>query len=336
MAVLTAKKTGKASEAATWTPEEAPGAASELVVPTGIEVKFEATLSVASLKTEGAAKLSLIKQLTVTGAGAALDLSIETVLSVTTAAGKFSFAPGSGTIEPKTRGKDLVVLALTGTAAPSGSKFKLVEALTASTEIIFKGGVWKTEGFEVVTGQIITEGVTAREVFLGASTIKLTGKTGGWFVSSTTITAEGSTIQLTGTTGAEATNVNFKGEGAIYNVVTITAEKVKIQGSATFATLNLNSSGVGVHTVIFAAGGVYTVTTLAKSAGALTLESETAATPFKFKKASGTVTLESVSLKDSTAEGGAEFKDVNGTNVSGNTGWTFETSSTGSVPLMVV
>lgn len=49
-----------------------------------------------------------------------------------------------------------------------------------------------------------------------------------------------------------------------------------------------------------------------------------AGTPFTLSKASGTVTADYLSLKDSTATGGATFyAGSHSTDVSGNSGWIF-------------
>ncbi len=332
MAVLTVKKTGKASEAATFTPEEVPGATSEIVCPTGLELKVEANLSVVSLKTTGAAKMTLTKQLTLTGSGKSLELSAETAWS---ASGKLSLAgAGATTVEPVTNGVDVKLLLVQGGTT---TKVKLSEKLTASTEIVLKTGILNTAGFEVSCGLFKTEGATVKELILGASVFKCTNSNAAgvpWQpgTEAFTLKAETSTIELT---GKEA---NFEGRALAYNIVTFTGEAVAVDQSSTFASLRFNLTG-SARTVRWEQGTTQTVTSLTKSAGAQKWDSSEAGKAWKLSKASA-LTLEEVTLKDSSGEGaGIPFKIVNGTDVSGNntgTGWVFEAPATGGGLSMII
>jgi len=56
----------------------------------------------------------------------------------------------------------------------------------------------------------------------------------------------------------------------------------------------------------------------------VTLQSTTSGTQFTLSKASGTVSRDYLSIKDSNATGGATwYAGANSTNVSNNSGWTF-------------
>lgn len=324
MAVLTAKESGSAKTAKTWTPEEEPKSTSELVIPTGIEVKFDTTITVAKLETTGGAKLNLTKGLTIGGAGNSLKLSSETVVSVTSV-GKFNLSPPStSTTEPITGGKDLVSLTIAGTAT---SKIKLTEKLTASTGLTLKGGLLTTANQEISCGFFNFEAATTKELILGSSIIKCTGTGEAWAAGTgfgLTIKAETSTIELTNE------SATFLGAGFTYNVVKFTGKIVTIRpGGCTIPTLELLLTGTEAEREVnFELGSVLTFTTMTKASGTIKFNSSSAGSAYKLKKASGTLTVKQVLLKDSTAEGGATFVDVKTasetTNISGNTGWTFE------------
>jgi hypothetical protein len=311
MAILTAKKSGKASEAATWTPEEAPTTTSELVVPTGRTVEIAAALTVVSAKTEGTGTFNLAKNLSLSGAGTSLNLSASTVLGGT---GAIVIRPGTGaTAEPITNG--VAIPALTH----SQNKLTLKENLTVTGLFTHKAGTFTTNSHAVTLGSYEAESASAKELVLGSSLVKLTS--GGFNAPSSvglTITPETSKLEFT----AAAT---LQAGGHIFNVVTATGNNFAINGGGTFGALNLLLSG-SERLCIFEDGTTTTVTSLTKSAGPLTLRSAVPGNRWKIK-AAGTITLEEVSIKDSTAETGT-FKDINGTDLGGNTGWTFVTAYT--------
>ena len=68
----------------------------------------------------------------------------------------------------------------------------------------------------------------------------------------------------------------------------------------------------------------------------VTLQSTTSGTQFTLSKASGTVSRDYLSIKDSNATGGATWNaGANSTNVSNNTGWTFPAPSAGTGNFLV-
>jgi hypothetical protein len=108
-------------------------------------------------------------------------------------------------------------------------------------------------------------------------------------------------------------NLNIGGTGA-----------VTLTGNNTFNTISNSTQPI---TIDFAAGSTQTVTNFNVSGTAgnlVTLQSTTPGSQFTLSKASGTVSRDYLSIKDSAATGGAAwYAGANSTNVSNNTGWTF-------------
>ena len=134
-------------------------------------------------------------------------------------------------------------------------------------------------------------------------------------------------ISMTGATGK-----TFVGGGATYNCTLSNdgAGALTVSNSNTFTTI---ANGVQPTAFTFTAGTTQTVTNwnVSGTAGNLvTIISSTAGVPALLSKASGTVSSDYLSLKDSTATGGATwYAGANSTNVSGNLGWIFTAAPTG-------
>ncbi len=172
--------------------------------------------------------------------------------------------------------------------------------------------------------------------FLGTSTRTLNMGSGTWTIDATiafqnwdaggsngTLNCQTSTMLVNGT-GTNART--FNGGGYTYNIVTFSADNYTITGSNTFATLNVNTAGLATG-LIFTNGTTQTVTTFATNGSAGNLAkmlSNSAGLAFTLSKSSGLVSVDYMSIKDSTATGGASwYAGANSTNVSGNTGWNF-------------
>lgn len=126
------------------------------------------------------------------------------------------------------------------------------------------------------------------------------------------------TFNTTSTTQIEYGSVTFvAGAGA----VTITNTS-----NLKFSLLRLT----GARSYSFTAGRTYTIAdaglldAVGSAGNIITITSSSAGVAFTISKATTTVCLDWVSLKDSTGTGGATFSaGANSTNVSGNTGWSF-------------
>lgn len=318
MALRTAVKTGLWKEEATWG-AAVPTTSDDVVIPSGFTVTIDAIAKCRTIETTGTGKLSVTKALAVGKTGETSFLKFAAgSLSVSGAGAKIE-ANGT-TISITTNGNDLTTLSL---AAAATSKYKLLDKLTASTEIILRAGILLGEGQEISTGVIVSEGALAKEFAPGTATIKLSG-TNPWkvWLESTTLKVENLTIELTGTT------VNLETGGKAVNVVTFTGNELKLVGSNTITTLNLNMTGAS-RKVVYEEGKTQTITTITKNSGEQKWESTVAGKAWKLIKTSGTLTVEQVLLKDSTAEGGATFIDVKTagetTDGGNNAGWTFIT-----------
>jgi hypothetical protein len=128
-------------------------------------------------------------------------------------------------------------------------------------------------------------------------------------------------ISMTG-----ATAKTFVGGGSTYDCTLSNdgAGALTISGENTFTTI---ANGVQPTAFVFPISVTQTVTNwnVSGTAGNLvTITSGTAGTAATLSKASGTVSSNYLSLKDSTATGGATwYAGANSTNVSGNSGWIF-------------
>jgi hypothetical protein len=123
-----------------------------------------------------------------------------------------------------------------------------------------------------------------------------------------------------------ATAKTFVGGGSTYNCTLSNdgAGALTISGANTFTTI---ANGVQPTAFVFPISTTQTVTNwnVSGTAGNLvTITSGTAGTAATLSKASGTVSADYLSLKDSAATGGASwYAGANSTNVSGNSGWIF-------------
>jgi hypothetical protein len=203
----------------------------------------------------------------------------------------------------------------------AGGEWTLQDDLTSTGGT----GVYLTEGTLITNGKTLTLAgfhssytSTTRTLNISGSVINIGAD--GWDTTNTnglTFISTNSTIKL-GTNSAI-----FKGGGLTYNNIEFNAN-VSVRGSNTFNDLKIAAA----KTVTFTISTTQTVSSLtsAGSAGNLaTIQSSSAGTPFTLSKSSGTVNVSFMSIKDSTATGGATWNANDGTsvNVSGNTGWIF-------------
>lgn len=173
---------------------------------------------------------------------------------------------------------------------------------------------------------------------IGSGTWQLTdnGTTTVWNITSTgvVITPGTGVLKLTGTSANTRTFAG--GTANSYPTLLISGTgsgKTVITGNNTFAAI-VDDNITTAHTVEFAASVTQTVAPggwgiNGSPSVTISIQSSSAGTPFTVSVASGLVRAQYLSIKDSTATGGAYFQAVNSTNVSGNTGWNFATASAG-------
>lgn len=190
--------------------------------------------------------------------------------------------------------------------------------------VTFSGTVTMS-GFYVNGAGGITPDYTSGTVSisLGSSTLNLNSNStlvNGF----SNVTAGTSTIVVTDTTAAAKT-LSLGGQ-TFYNLTingAASAGAVTISGSNTFNTLKLDPNS----SVKFTSGTTQTVTNFdarGTSGNVITIQSTSAGSAATISKSSGTVSCNYLSLKDSTATGGATFyAGASSTNVSGNSGWIF-------------
>lgn len=218
----------------------------------------------------------------------------------------------------------------------AGGGWTLQDALDigAGRVQITKGAV-NTNGVSINCKNFWSSNGNVRTINLGSSVITLGG--GIWnFLTSTNLTFDA------GTSIINAAAQAFYTGGQTFNEfnLAILGFSTSIMGGGTFAIFRGVSPG---KTYKFTAGTTTTITDtfdFTGTAGSLiTLESTVAGSAFTLAKAGDAVCCDYLSVKDSTAGGGAEWHaGSNSTDVSGNSGWTFDDCGGGGsfVPRMAL
>lgn len=184
-------------------------------------------------------------------------------------------------------------------------------------------GTLDTNGKAVNSNSLTASGATTRALTLGATTWTTIGSAWNCGGSNITVSAASATIVLNRTAGGTLT---FTGNGNTWGTLSITGTaNVTFADANTFTTFSTTSQGGRTYT--FTAGTTTTVTNLTmngtSTGSLLTIVSSSAGSAATISVAAGAVVSSFLSLKDSTATGGATFRAEQSTNVSGNTGWTF-------------
>lgn len=222
-----------------------------------------------------------------------------------------------------TGGKSLRQLIIDTSA--NNSNYILASAMTVRY-MAWYDGTFTTNNFNMSIGG--SDVLSPASIVFGTSTITFTGENSFY-----TIKAFGSTLSAASATfvlqnSSPASQRNFAASGTTLGSVTVTGDNLRITNSFTVGTFNLNNAGQTVGLVI-SSGQTVTVTSAFNSngtAGNLTkLLSSTSGSAATLSKSSGSVVVDYMSIKDSTATGGASwYAGANSTDVSGNTGWIFD------------
>ena len=227
-----------------------------------------------------------------------------------------------------------------GSDAGAGGAWKIQDALTIGTfsgrYLAMFGGTLDTNGMSVTVSHMTGNDLGAAwTLTLGASQVTISGNgvspPNVWDWSSanasSVLNAGTSTILLSDTGN---TAHGFHGGGRTYNNVNVSGGGtgvVSFIGANTFA--NFPQITDGTKSIRFTAATTQTYTggtSFGNGANLITIDSNIAGTAATLSKASGTVECTSISLKDSTAAGGALWyagPTPPSVDVSGNTGWTF-------------
>jgi hypothetical protein len=197
-----------------------------------------------------------------------------------------------------------------------GGGWTLQDNLLTTSSIYLWNGIFNTNNKTINCYTFNSYSSNTRTLILGSSIITCSNNWTVPLATGLTFNIGTSTINMTGNSGT------FDGGGLTYNNVVFAGTPITVISSNTYANLTLTAG----KTVNFTSGTTQTVSNLigwGSSGNLITIQSSTAGTPATISKSSGTLALRYTSLKDITGTGGATFKVVNGTNVSGNTGWTF-------------
>lgn len=212
--------------------------------------------------------------------------------------------------------------------APGGSYTQQdAFAIGATLTLTVTNGTWSTgTNFSKSVGLLSSSNLNTRTINLNNSTLTLTG-TGNVI---DTNTSTGLTWTLGGTSNVIVSDTSATSKTILtsqnFDSLTITGDNVIKQSDSTVTTLNVNTAGRTNGFKIFSSS-TQTVTnfTTNGSAGNLAkLSSSSGGAAHTLTKSSGTISVDYMSIQDSTATGGATFyAGANSTNVSGNTGWIF-------------
>jgi hypothetical protein len=242
-----------------------------------------------------------------------------------TISGASSFTMLTGSVTAKNISTALAFTHTSGTLTQGANNSTGTYTITA--------GTLDLAGFTFTTTSFVTAVGTKNLTFNGG-TLTVTNATTTAFNNAqptgftTTAGTDAGKISMTA-----ATAKTFVGGGSTFNCTLSNdgAGALTISGSNTFTTI---ANGVQPTAFTFTASTTQTITnwTVSGTAGNLvTIISSTAGTAATLSKASGTVSSDYLSLKDSAATGGATwYAGANSTNVSGNSGWIFSSPSTGN------
>ena len=191
-------------------------------------------------------------------------------------------------------------------------------------------GAFDASTFSVtLTASFTSTGSLTRTLSMGTNTWTLSSSaTTPWNIAATglTLNCNTSTLKFTDTANGAMT-IPF---GAL------TYYKIWFSRGASTGTLTLSNAficnnftddGTGAHTITWTKSTTYTFTTFNVSGGSghvITMNTNTAGTAATLSAASGIISCDWLSIKDSTATGGASwYAGANSTSVSGNSGWIF-------------
>ena len=253
------------------------------------------------------------------------NLTISSGMTIASSANAVSFKATSGT---KTITSNAKTFDLPVTFDGVGGTFQLQDALLmgATRALTHTNGTIDLNGKTLTVGTAYTTATGTKNLTFNAGTLVCPAATTTAFnnaVPTGYTTTAGTGVGKISITAATAKT--FVGGGSTFNCTLSNdgAGALTISGSNTFTTI---ANGVQPTAFTFTAVTTQTVTNwnVNGTAGNLvTIISSTAGVPALLSKASGTVSSNYLSLKDSTATGGATWSAVNSTNVSGNLGWIF-------------
>lgn len=237
---------------------------------------------------------------------------------------------GRGTNTIKSAGVAMNTVGGHTVAAASGT-YTLVDAFSCNTgTLTLTSGTFSSGDQSILVSRIDSQSGIVRTAGFGTSTVSLSGAAGAAVLSindsNLTWNASAATFAITGS-GTKT----FDGGSKTFGTITwsATAATVTFQRNMTVGTFTVTGGG---KTVTFTIGTTATLTTALNIVGTsgaslITVNSSSAGTSAGLVAGAGVaVNVQYASIKDSAASGGADFKAVDSTDVSGNTGWRFNTT----------
>ena len=257
------------------------------------------------------------------------NLTLSTGMTLTTSDSLMTFGATSGTQTITSNAKTMdFPLTFNGV----GGTFQLQDALLMGTSrtLIHTNGTIDLNGKTLTVGTAYTTATGTKNLTFNGGTLVCPNAAVTAFNNAVptgfTTTAGTGTGKISMTA---ATAKTFVGGGSTFNCTLSNdgAGALTISGANTFTNI---ANGVQPTSFVFPIATTQTVTNwnVSGTAGNLvTITSGTAGMPALLSKASGIVSSNYLSLKDSTATGGAAwYAGANSTNVSGNLGWIFSSA----------
>lgn len=258
--------------------------------------------------------------------------------------GSLTYATGLGTISGSyltvtfasrsastisTAGKTLSNNSMSWSVNGPGGAYTLLGNLSTNYTFNLFNGTFNANNYNVAVATYnIATGGTARTLTMGSGTWTASGTGTVWNMGSsgtTTLNQDTSTITFSDTS---ATQKTFGGGGKTYYNFLISnagTGAIVVTGANTFHDFTVTGAA---KTVTLPASTTTTLTgdfnVTGTASYTVTLNSSSAGTAATLSKTSGTVSVDYLSIRDSTAAGGANwYAGANSTSVSGNTGWNF-------------
>lgn len=200
-------------------------------------------------------------------------------------------------------------------------------------------GTFDANDYNLTMGTFDCSGTGIRTLNMGSGTWELTSTSTVFsFLTTTNLTlnSETSTIKLTNNSASSKTLV-LGTSLTFYNlwISPGTGTGTFLINCTTGVTFNeIKDTGTAAHTLQFQTPRTYNFSSFivsGSSGNIITIAPSTATLKMTFRKTSGVVVSDFISIQDCTATGGADwYAGDNSTNVSGNTGWVFSQQQTGN------
>ena len=266
--------------------------------------------------------------------GSTSNVKLATGMTVSYTTGLLVFHGVSATVNFYPCGKTTPRLTL-GQTGLNTATLTLQGALTVAGALTVVGGTFNANGYSVtLSGALSSSNANTRSITL--ADVALTGTGTVWTTSDPTglTLACSGTISVTNTSSTDKTIIANGVNLGNVSVIGGGTGQIKITSDAVVNNLVFSHP----KTVVVSGGKTLTISGTVGSNGTsapsrVVLQSSTTGTPFTISKASGEVSIDWWSLKDSTASGGANFyAGANSLNVSGNSRWTFS-APPGALPM---